>query len=193
MTWVPTYSGPAGGTKCGGLGDSIMTMTAENLAAKMPDNRWTFACFPGVTTSDLNGFGWPADLAASDPEHVVVIAGTNDCCLPDTSWNLSVLAAQQALLDAFDPATQIHWCKVYANPPSEPPGCSLQPHVQGWNQSLVNWQASYPNLHVVEWPTCVYYFTVLGVTMLQPDGYHPTEDGQNLLAHITSVSIDEAS
>lgn len=192
MAWTPAYAGP-GPSKVGGLGDSIMALTWDELAVKFTASpwRWAGACYPGLKCSDIVANGWPRDLAATSPQHVVVIAGTNDCFRPDTEWNLTVPAAQAQLIDAFPTSTRIHWVKVYANPPAGniPPGCSLQAHVQGWNQALANWAGQRPNLRLVDWPACVFWFSAQGVVMLDGDGIHPTATGQALLAHIVATSV----
>ena len=192
VVWTPVYEG-SGPTKVGILGDSIANTTLDDLTSSLSTAPYqlTSATFPGLTLETIVVSGWPSHLAGTHPDHVVVIAGTNDINEVFEPWNgLVTLAEQGALVDAL-PFAEIHWVRPYLRPSDPAPG--LLDQAQGFNDGLGYWAAHRSNLHLVDWPACISYFTARGVVVLRPDGIHPTDEGQTLLAYVVTRSILEST
>ena len=184
MAWVPEYSD--GCPKVGVLGDSIATLIWDELSAQP----WsiTGAFWPGVSCWDIRDNGWHLDLAISRPDHVVMIAGTNDCHLLNSYWNgFGELLLQAELLDAFPTAT-VHWVNLFEFMPNQP-GVDVQAHSQGFNDALEFWAGQYPNLRLVDWNGAVQYQYAAGTDLRQADGVHPNQAGQDTLCGMVAASI----
>ena len=171
---IPAYEGNPSGEKVGVLGNSITSLSKEEIeAALRPTHQVSVSGNNGKKLIEMIDVG--QEYADSDPDVMVIQFGTNDVGDPawDPLWEFLAVADMAA---RFTEQRCLYWVNV-------------EEHVNdGWwneratafNGYVEFWRSEYPNLQPINWNGVVEYFG--RDVMLCPDQVHPSEFGQFVLA-----------
>jgi lysophospholipase L1-like esterase len=178
---IPPFEGRPGGETVAVLGNSITALSVEELPVAFGDTyRSSSAGRSGRTIEELLPLA--EQYAATDPDIVVVEAGSNDAGVPEADWSgLSVLAAEARMLATFPGAR----CIVWVNLSSHTTRASFDSHARGVNASLAHLETTDPRVVVADWDRAT-----AGRSDLLIDGVHPNHAGQRTYAQVVRDAVD---
>jgi hypothetical protein len=179
---IPPFDGNPSGPKVAVLGNSLISLSAEEIPAALNDTYLTSSAGEnGMTIEQILPL---ADrYAAHRPTIAVIEAGVNDAGRPDSQWNaLYELAMESQMLQRFPRASCIVWVNVGTHTTSP----ELNAHAAELNAGMRFWKAGEPRLLIADWDS----ITVAHPEYLFPDGVHPNQEGQDHLAALIRTSAD---
>jgi lysophospholipase L1-like esterase len=167
-----TVAGQSGGRRIVIIGDSISFGAQEEYPLAMPDDNVAVIAIPGIRLGPQRAEITRA--VAEQPDVLVIELGTND-----------VPVFEPAFLDEIDDVLEetedlpcVLWVNVFVS--------KFATNAERVNDHLEDAADDHDNLQIVDW------FTLANDdrSLLSPDGLHPNEQGQGVLALAVAASAE---
>lgn len=184
---VAPYEGNPQGKRVGIWGDSTVELGREELHQVLGDRyQVSIEARPGHDLASLQDVA--THYAVSNPEVVVISAGTIDAYIIERPWD-----GFRQLLAIGDTISKYQGCVVWVNVMNgegfPEPGVDARAiaRANGINAALVHWSTRYPNLRIVDWSGEV---LEQGVdALLLKWNPHANETGQMVMAQLVDEAI----
>ena len=157
------------------VGDSISSLSQTAISAALSNAGYqpTISATPGVKLGQAQAN--VANLAQAQPWAWIIELGTDDAGANNQAWSQPFLAEWSLV----SPAS----CVIYVtvSPRTDSVGRQI-------DSAIEKLAASHSNVHVLDWGQIEY----TNASWLEPDGIHPTPQGQTELAGLESQELQHA-